>query len=803
MEKINAVLVVLNPDALEEALKNLNLDKVNLLAIVTDAAGAKTLTVNTKQIPLMSFALDKKPMKKLLNAYNDLVWLVGGCINGVGDLYNTKRFLMTNGVDENKIVNIEPSAQLNPTWLANLRYVEENGADFFATGDDCTRDGLNLRFIPHGKGVNLCDSTQDLRQSFLTAKHIFEHVAPGSIKFVLIGLTPHLIIYDNAADFANSPRNLQYTFALNQPSENAHDQILNSVLADAAKNFSAKADLNFDALKATQNHEISGKAIVDWGKPKKTLSPAAAKENFLILRDYIKLCLDNGAKPVGVIFPFSPATRQNYSEKILTPFREMIHQLEENSAFTCIDLFDLNLGYDCFYDTAHLNSYGQSLANAVLSLKLWQLGLIPAENFCDMNYDYFDKLARIAPKDDYNALMDAVFAKSAELIRRKDKITIGFLLYESSMWCGDELYNFFAQDERFEPTVFLCLRRDKAAEELIKKDFWHGVEQFKSHGLNVVAMDEKKSSNPPRQDVLIYLTPFVNRLHSAFRLSKVTAKSLVVNMYYALDSSFHIKKYYSRPVHLISWKLFFSSIIERNLYRTKCIIGAPRGIYSGYPKQDIFFRHADDFHFEWKMTRHDSKKIIWAPHHSIKGTVNVTYATFQWNYQFMYEFAKAHLEISWVVKPHPNLLYSAVSNKIFPSTAAFKEYLQKWNELPNAQVYTGAYYQALFVTSDGMIHDSGSFMAEYQYVDKPMIYLRRDEQRYNDLGKKILDVSYCVDGKDLDTTAATMQRVFIEGDDYKADARRELFDKYLNYPKANGMLASEFIYKSISDDLKE
>ena len=66
----------------------------------------------------------------------------------------------------------------------------------------------------------------------------------------------------------------------------------------------------------------------------------------------------------------------------------------------------------------------------------------------------------------------------------------------------------------------------------------------------------------------------------------------------------------------------------------------------------------------------------------------------------------------------------------------------------------------------------------------------------------ILQASYLVDGKDLDAIAATIQRVFINGDDYKAAERREVFDKYLNYPKANGMLASEFIYKNICDELK-
>ena len=102
-----------------------------------------------------------------------------------------------------------------------------------------------------------------------------------------------------------------------------------------------------------------------------------------------------------------------------------------------------------------------------------------------------------------------------------------------------------------------------------------------------------------------------------------------------------------------------------------------------------------------------------------------------------------------------------------------------------------------------MIQDCGSFIAEYQYVDKPMIYLTRDTQRFNELGNEILKASYTVDGKDLDAIAAMMQRVFIEGDDYKAAERKAVFDKYLNYPKANGMLASEFIYHSIADELKE
>ena len=83
-----------------------------------------------------------------------------------------------------------------------------------------------------------------------------------------------------------------------------------------------------------------------------------------------------------------------------------------------------------------------------------------------------------------------------------------------------------------------------------------------------------------------------------------------------------------------------------------------------------------------------------------------------------------------------------------------------------------------------------------------MIFLTREKTTFNALGEKILAASYLVDGKDLDGIAAMIQRVVIEGDDYKAAERKKVFDKYLNYPKTNGMLASEFIFKNIADAFK-
>ena len=806
MGKIDIALIVLNREFLERALRNLNFDKVNLATIIMDS-DEKNFKVGGKQIPISSFA----NAPKLIKQYQNSTWLIVGYEKGLGDILKMKKFLMSFGVPESKIINFELSEQINQTWLANLRYIEERGADFFATGNEYTQNGLNLNLIPCVRedkaiakgGVNLADAYQDLRQSYLTAKHVFNHVAPGSIKFVLIGLAPDSFHYDNAKDFPHCAKNLQYVSALNAET-NIHDNILRDLVSDDFKKIFAttaeQVDLNFDAEKSSHARNFSLKAVVDWIDDKKSLPTDSVKSNVQILKDYIELCLVNGAKPIGIVFPFAPVVRKNYDAELLASFREMIHQLEDDYDFMCVDWFS-HLNYDCFCDTTHLNSTGNLIINAVIALKLNMQKLIPDENFCDMNYEYFKSLAWTAPKDDYNALLDKIFKITVQKIRRKEKIKIGFTMVEAAHWCGKDLYDLFVNDKRFETTVFLCRDFNKPATDVIKTDFLRGVEQLRSHGIKVTAVDDKNAILPA-QDVLIYLSPYLSRFPKIFQFDSVTPKTLVTHIPYGFDSSFHVKNFYSGKIFLILWKAFFSSAVTFDIYKEKCIIGAPRGLYSGYPRMDVFFKPDTKFQFDWKMTRPDAKKLIWAPHHSIVGDASIRYATFQWNYKFMYEFAKTHPEISWVFKPHPWLLYKAVREKVFPSAEAFQKYLQAWNELPNAQVYTGAYYQDIFATSDGMIHDCGSFTSEYQYMDKPMIYLTRDTQKFNKLGNEILKASYLVDGKDFKGIAAILHRIFIEGKDDKAAARKKVFDKYLNYPKANGMLASEFIYQKISDGLE-
>lgn len=491
MEKINVVLVVLNNKLLEPAISTLNFERVNLIAVIVENPPNEFLLVGEKQIPVAPFSV----IQKLLDAGKKFFWLISGFVNDLNDLYNTKKFLVNNGIPEENIINFEILSSVNGEFIANLRYIEKNGADFFATGNDYIEVGLNLNCIPHarGRGVNLACSNQDLRQGYLTAKHVFEHVAPGSIKFVLIGLSPDSFHYDSAENFSTCSSDFQYMLALkNFGRESFYDFLLKNLVSDGVKNIfatitSEQADLNLDYVKKIANAQFHAKSVINWETEldnlKNKLSPQIVQKNIQILKDYIKLCHENGAKPIGVVFPFAPAVKKNYDAELLNFFQSTIHQLEN---FECIDLTSLDFDYDYFYDMTHLNAKGAAVASSRLGLKLYEENLLLIENFLDMNYEYFRLLAQIMPKDNYNALMEQVFKLSIQKIRRKDKINVGFVMIEAAHWCGDDLYNFFANDDRFEPTIFFSMDFHKDINELVEKDFWRGVEQLKSHGLNVV-----------------------------------------------------------------------------------------------------------------------------------------------------------------------------------------------------------------------------------------------------------------------------------------------------------------------------
>lgn len=213
---------------------------------------------------------------------------------------------------------------------------------------------------------------------------------------------------------------------------------------------------------------------------------------------------------------------------------------------------------------------------------------------------------------------------------------------------------------------------------------------------------------------------------------------------------------------------------------------------SGSPKLDILFDPIYQPKSVWKPQNKSKKRIIWAPHHSDHFP--------KWQYQCnsFYEICddmitiaeKYKDEIQIAFKPHPMLKAKLIALWGKETTEA---YYNKWATLENAQLEEGDFID-LFLTSDAMIMDSISFIAEYMAVNKPTLFTIGKTSRIflNPFGTECFKFLYQAQGNLPLEIENFIQNVVINGNDIKFEERLE-FVKNNIVPPCN-QSASKNIY---------
>lgn len=221
-----------------------------------------------------------------------------------------------------------------------------------------------------------------------------------------------------------------------------------------------------------------------------------------------------------------------------------------------------------------------------------------------------------------------------------------------------------------------------------------------------------------------------------------------------------------------------------------------RNIYiSGHPMADLFATAKGSPRHAWKDCEKPMKRVIWAPHWSITSDLSwFTSGTFLKNAQGMLDLAIRYKdEIQFSFKPHPHL-YRVLSDLPGWGKEKTKDYYRQWEEMPNTQLDEGDYAE-LFMHSDAMIHDSGSFILEYLYADKPCMFLIDGEgySGYNQMTKAALNAYH--QGLTEDDIDHFLRTCVCGGEDSKKETRQEVLKTYLLPP--NGVSAAENIVNAL------
>ncbi|WP_374175443.1 CDP-glycerol glycerophosphotransferase family protein [Flavobacterium tructae] len=422
-------------------------------------------------------------------------------------------------------------------------------------------------------------------------------------------------------------------------------------------------------------------------------------------------------------------------------------------------------------------------------VKIW-MSLIKAYNFTNLRAIRDGYKIRKAPKNHQKAL---------EIVRKKEKVKVAFFLTHESVWKYDLLFDLMLAHPRFEPQIFVCPIVNFGKENMLF-EMDKAYNAFKNRGYDVARtyntdtgefLDIKKTFSP---DLVFFTNPYEGLVDYRYYI-KEFSKTLTCYVPYAI-MTVNYDFIYNLKFHNLVWKIFSETPIHNGIARQKQKNRGENNVLTGYPGFDRLVRNENSNNSVWKNSNSKLKKIIWAPHHAIADWNKV--ANFLEYYDFFLELADRYKDkVQFAFKPH-HLLRIKLEQEYWGKEKT-DIYYDKWRQLPNGQCENGE-YTALFLTSDALIHDCGSFMAEYLVTGKPSLFMVRNEsvmEHWNTFGEKAIAAHY--QSRSKEQLIDFIENVILSGDDWMKKDRTDFVNN--NLIPQNKLTASENIIKYLESQI--
>lgn len=413
----------------------------------------------------------------------------------------------------------------------------------------------------------------------------------------------------------------------------------------------------------------------------------------------------------------------------------------------------------------------------------------------------------------YRTAMQTCEKHLKEKFARHEVIKVAFMSYSAAQWPAESLYRDMEKDPRFQPYIIVSplLNRDienrvSGYNQTLSWYYENGYKVYGGAGKTYRSWNELGGE----PDLVIHLSSWFECIPECQQFLTLPWKCANLYIPYGMqvgdnDDHSYVKSYvFNKEFANMMWRIYTDSKITLKGYEEYGLIRGINVRYSGYLKMDELMKprtfKKQEIDSLWKCPgdRSKYKKIIIAPHYTVGNEGLFLSSTFRENVWFWLYLAEKYQDsVSFLFKPHPNLRGAAVQYGLFSSYEEYDRYFASWNDLPNARAIDESKYIDYFLTSDAMILDSGSFIGEYMYVHKPVLFLTRPEQRFTDLGKSVLNTYYRTPGWDLAEIERFINEVVIAGDDPMKPEREKVFEEYLDYHRLNGKMAHEIVFDDI------
>ena len=382
----------------------------------------------------------------------------------------------------------------------------------------------------------------------------------------------------------------------------------------------------------------------------------------------------------------------------------------------------------------------------------------------------------------------------------KEKIKVLFFPINIGMWKNDYLFQLLLEHPRFEPYIVsffvpvdgrdFQLRNQKEMSLFFKSKGYPYIDMYNAE---TDKWFDVKAFGP---DIVFY-TQAVDVAYPQYKIKALWDNTVFYYIPYCLGIE-NQRRGYNTLLDNICLRYFASSEFHKSEYSSFFCNRGKNIAVTGYPSFDYLRKPDHQPYYRWKYND-ERKKIIWEPHHSITKEDLLSYSNFLDIADDMIELAKKYQDkVQFVFKPHPRLRpkLELMDGWGIERTA---KYFEQWATMPNTCFEDGAYFD-LFLTSDAMIHDCSTFMAEYLLTEKPVAFVLRKDAglNLNKYAQQCYAQHYVLHS--MEGIEEFINNVVLQGNDTMRQSRVEFVNNVL-LPKGNNSVAQN-IFNEIVRELR-
>lgn len=388
-----------------------------------------------------------------------------------------------------------------------------------------------------------------------------------------------------------------------------------------------------------------------------------------------------------------------------------------------------------------------------------------------------------------------IIEKLKQKVKNKQKIKVCFLVMYRSSFAAEPLYQEMLKNDIFDPFIVIIPDISRG-EEYMKETFNRTYSTFPKNkniikGYNLKTKNIVDISN--QTDIVSFPTPYTGMSFFNFELNHFLKRDILP---FYINYSFSLTKF-SREIFKIDfyeylWKIFVPTYFHLKEFKNLQLIKGSNVETTGYCKMDNLDKQ--------KSIKRKRKTIIIAPHHTISNWKSLQISNFLKYYNFFLELPRLYPNIDFIFRPHQLLVTQLKKPEIWGEKKTNK-YFKEMESNPNVIYSKGGEYFDIFANSDGIIHDCGSFLAEYLFTEKPACYMLKNQKSikkwFLPIGQECL--KHCYQAFSKKDILFFIDQVVLKDKDPIKDERIKFVNSKLkiNYPNVSRVIIN-YIKKQIN-----